>query len=92
MLPNNNIITKSFSSTSTIYVSWKDEKKPKVGAHVYGITKINGPSVSSDALGIVVATNPTIVVAGNKSKRILTRQLLKFTKEYIRVEYHFVDF
>ena len=80
------------STSSTIYVSWKDEKKPKVGAYVYGITKINGPSVSSDSLGIIVSINPTIVVAGDKKQGVLTRQLLTFEKEYIRVEYHYVDF
>ena len=81
------------STSSTIYVSWKAETKPKVGAHVYGITKIiTGSCVATESLGIIVSINPTIVVAGDESQGVLTRQLLTFEKEYIRVEYHYVDF
>ena len=79
--------------SGTIYVSWKDAKKPKIGAHVYGIIRyITGSCVETENLGIIVAINPTIVVAGDKSQGILTRQLLTFEKPYIRVEYHYVDF
>ena len=80
------------STSGTIYVSWKDVKKPKVGAYVYGITKINGPAVSADSLGVIVSIDPTIVVAGDKSQGKLTRQPLTFEKEYLRVEYQYVDF
>ena len=80
------------STSGTIYVSWKNVKKPKVGAYVYGITKYNGPSVSTESLGIIVSINPTIVVAGDKEKGILRRQPLVFKKQYLDIEYHYVDF
>ena len=80
------------STSSTIYVSWKDVKQPKVGANVYGITKFNGASVSDDLLGVIVSVNPTMVVAGDPEKGILTEQLLEFQKEYLWVEYQYVDF
>ena len=80
------------STSGTIYVSWKNVKKPKVGAYVYGITKYNGPSVSTESLGIIVSINPTIVVAGDKEKGVLRRQPLVFKKQYLDIEYHYVDF
>ena len=80
------------STSSTIYVSWKDVKKPKVGANVYAITKFNGASVSSDLLGVIVSVNPTMVVAGDPEKGILTKHLLEFKKDYLWVEYQYVDF
>ena len=80
-----------FPKTTTIYVSWKDVKEPKVGAYVYGITKFTGSSVSADLLGVIVSTNPTMVVAGDPEKGILTKHLLEFTKEYLWVEYQYVD-
>ena len=80
------------STSSTIYVSWKDVKQPKVGANVYAITKFNGASVSSDLLGVIVSVNPTMVVAGDPEKGILTKHLLEFQKEYLWVEYQYVDF
>ena len=76
---------------STIYVSWKNVKQPKVGAYVYGITRYTGASVSSDLLGIIVSTNPTMVVAGDPEEGILTKHLLEFKKEYLWVEYQYVD-
>ena len=76
---------------STIYVSWKDVKQPKVGAYVYGITKYNGASVSADLLGIIVSINPTMVVAGDPEKGIVTKHLLEFKKDYLWVEYQYVD-
>ena len=80
------------STSSTIYVSWKDVKQPKVGANVYAITKFNGASVSADFLGVIVSVNPTMVVAGDSEKGILTKHLLEFQKEYLWVEYQYVDF
>ena len=76
---------------STIYVSWKNVKQPKVGAYVYGITKYTGTSVSSDLLGVIVSVNPTMVVAGDLEKGILTKHLLEFKKDYLWVEYQYVD-
>ena len=76
---------------STIYVSWKDVKQPKIGAYVYGITKYTGTSVSSDLLGVIVSVNPTMVVAGDLEKEILTKHLLEFKKDYLWVEYQYVD-
>ena len=76
---------------STIYVSWKNVKQPKVGAYVYGITKYTGTSVSSDLLGVIVSVNPTMVVAGDLEKEILTKHLLEFKKDYLWVEYQYVD-
>ena len=80
------------STSSTIYVSWKDVKQPKVGANVYGITKFNGASVSADKLGVIVSLNPTMVVSGDPEKGILTKHLLEFQKDYLWVEYQYVDF
>mgnify|MGYP002627028937 CR=1 FL=1 len=79
------------SKTSTIYVSWKRVKQPKVGAHVYGIKKDNGVSVSSDCLGVIVAVNPTYIVQGDPITNVL--DIKKFTPDpkYIRTEYHYVD-
>ena len=81
-----------FEKATTIYVSWKNVKKPKVGAYVYGITKDTGVSVSTDLLGVVVSTYPTKVVAGDPEKGILTKHELQFKKDYLRVEYIYVDF
>ena len=80
------------STDGTIYVSWKDVKKPVVGANVYAIKTYNGASVSTDSLGVVVSVNPTMVVAGDPEKGILTKQLLEFKREYLWVEYQYVDF
>ena len=80
-----------FPKISTIYVSWKNVKVPKVGAYVYGIIKENGPSVTTDLLGVIVSINPTMVVAGDQEKNILTKHLLELKKNYIRVEYLYVD-
>ena len=80
-----------FPKISTIYLSWKKVPKPKVGAYVYGIIKDTGTSVSADGLGIIVAVNPTIVVAGDEEKGIITRQLLNPKKEYLRLEYIYAD-
>ena len=81
-----------FPKISTIYISWRDIKQPKVGCYVHAITKENGESVSGDLLGVVVSTNPTMVVAGDPKRMVLTRHLLTFEKQYIRIEYHYVDF
>lgn len=67
-------------------------KAPKVGALVFGITKtIKGSSVAYDYLGIIVSINSINVVSGNKNYGVFTRKSLKFEKEYIRVEYIYVD-
>ena len=81
-----------FKKASTIYISWRDIKRPRVGAYVYGITKENGASVSGPLLGVVVSINPTYVVAGDPEKGILTKHILQLKTEYIRVEYQYVDF
>ena len=82
----------NFPKASTIYVSWRDVKKPVIGAYVYGIIKQVGDCVTTDSLGIIVSLNPTMVVAGDPEKGILTKHRLQFEKEYIRVEYLYVDF
>jgi hypothetical protein len=64
---------------------------PKIGCYGYGITKDNGASVSADNLGIIVAVEPTVVVAGDEDKGILTRQLLNPKKKYLRLEYIYAD-
>ena len=50
-----------------------------------------GDCVDSDNLGIIINVDPTIVVAGDEKKGILTRQLLNPKKEYIRLEYIYAD-
>ena len=80
-----------FPKISTIYLSWKKVANPKIGAYVYGITKDNGASVSADNLGIIIAVEPTVVVAGDEDKGILTRQLLNPKKKYLRLEYIYAD-
>ena len=77
---------------STIYVSWADVKQPKVGAYVYGITRYTGASVSADSLGIIVSLNPTMVVVGDPDQGILVKKKLEFKKDYLWVEYQYVDF
>ena len=79
-------------SLGTIYVSWKRVPNPKVGAHVFGITKDNGHSVSTESLGIIVSLDPTMVVAGDEEKGILTKHVLNPQKQFLRIEYHYVDF
>ena len=79
------------STSSTIYVSWKRVKEPKVGAHIYGITKDTGSSVSGPCLGVVVGVNPTIVVAGDETKGILVAKQFTPDPKYLRTEYHYVD-
>ena len=74
------------------YVSWKRVKNPLVGAHIYGITKDNGASVSADCLGVVVQTGPTLVVAGDEEKGVLVSKEFIPDPKYIRIEYHYVDF
>ena len=76
---------------STIYVSWKKVPNPKIGAYVYGILKDTGVSVSSETLGIIVSLNPTMVVAGDPDKGVLTRHILDPKKNYLRIEYQYVD-
>ena len=80
------------SISSTIYVSWKDVKQPKVGANVYGIKTFNGASVSTDLLGVIVSINPTMVVSGDAEQGLLTKHLLEFKRDYLWVEYQYVDF
>ena len=80
------------SKSSTIYVSWKKISKPKVGAHVFGIIKDNGASVSSDCLGVIVRDNPPYVVQGDESKGTLAYKPFKPNPNYIRTEFHYVDF
>ena len=80
------------STSGTIYVSWKDVKKPVVAANVYGIKTFNGASVSADDLGVIVSVNPTMVVVGDPEKGILTKKLLEFKREYLWVEYQYIDF
>ena len=81
-----------FPLISTIYISWKRVKEPKIGAYVEGILKDNGSSVSGDSLGVIVALNPTTVVGGDPEKGVLTRHVLKPKKKYLRIEYIYVDF
>ena len=76
---------------STIYVSWKKVPNPKIRAYVYGILKDTGVSVSSETLGIIVSLNPTTVVAGDPDKGVLTRHILDPKKNYLRIEYQYVD-
>ena len=80
------------SKASTIYVSWKRVPNPKIGAYVYGIIKDNGASVSGDQLGIIVSLNPTMIVAGDPEKGVLTKHVLQPKKNYLRIEYLYVDF
>ena len=77
---------------TTIYVSWKRVPNPKIGAYAYGIIKDNGASVSGDQLGIIVSLNPTMVVAGDPEKGVLTKHVLQPKKNYLRIEYLYVDF
>ena len=51
-------------------MSWKRVPKPKIGAHVYGITKDKGAGVEGDYLGIIVNVNPTYIF-----KEILLKEL-----------------
>ena len=81
-----------FPKASTIYVSWRNIKVPKVGAYIYGIIKDNGASITSDLLGIIVSIDPVMVVAGDPEKNILTKHHLEIKKKYIRLEYLYVDF
>ena len=79
-------------NSGPFYAPEKDVKAPKVGALVFGITKtIKGSSVAYDYLGIIVSINSINVVSGNKNYGVFTRKSLKFEKEYIRVEYIYVD-
>ena len=80
------------SKTSTIYVSWKKVPNPKVGAHVFGIIKDSGSSVTSDCLGVIVNVDPPYVVQGDLSKGTLVYKPFKTNPKYIRTEYHYVDF
>ena len=80
------------SKSSTIYVSWKRVPKPKIGAHVFGITKDKGASVESDSLGVIVNVNPTYIVQGDIAKGTLVLKNFEENPKYIRTEYHYVDF
>ena len=80
------------SHSSTIYISWKRVPNPVVGTHVYGITRENGGSVSGDCLGIIIQTNPTLVVAGDEEKGVMVSKIFKPDPKYIRIEYQYVDF
>ena len=77
---------------TTIYVSHRRIPNPKIGAYVYGILKDNGASVSGEHLGIIVSLNPTMVVAGDPEKGILTKHILQPQKNYLRIEYLYVDY
>ena len=81
-----------FPKSSTIYISWKRVPKPKVGAYVYGIIKEMGDCVDSDNVGIIINVDPTIVVAGDEKKGVLTTQLLNPKKDYLRIEYIYANF
>ena len=59
---------------------WKDVKKPKVGGNIYGITKYNGGSVSTDSLGVIISANLKIIVVGIEELDVLARQRLVFKK------------
>ncbi len=80
------------SKASTIYVSWKRVKEPKIGCHIYGITKDTGTSVSGPCLGIVIGVNPTLVVQGDETKGVLVKKKFVEDPKYIRTEYQYVDF
>ena len=80
------------STSSTIYVSWKDVKKPVVAANVYGIKTFNGASVTTDDLGVIVSLNPTMVVVGDPEKGKLVKKILEFKRDYLWVEYQYIDF
>ena len=80
------------SKASTIYVSWKTVKEPKIGCHVYGITKDKGASVEGDCLGVIVGVNPTIIVQGDETKGVLISKQFTPDPKYIRTEYQYVDF
>ena len=84
-------IKAGFKKISTIYVSWKNVKKPKIGAYVEGVLKDDGKSISGDNLGVIVSLNPTTVVAGDPQKGVLTRHVLKPQKNYLRLEYIYLD-
>ncbi len=77
---------------TTIYVSWKTVPSPKIGAYIYGVIKDYGPYVSGEQLGIIVSLNPTMVVAGDPEKGVLTKQVFQPRKQYQRIEYLYVDF
>ena len=81
-----------FPELKTLYISSKRVRGPKVGAFVEGIIKDYGYSVYGDILGIIVSVNPTIVIGGDPVKGILTRHVLKPTKNYIRLEYIYLDY
>ena len=81
-----------FPPLKTIYISWKRVKEPKVGAFVEGILKDNGSSVSGDNLGIIVSLKPTVVIGGDPIKGVITRHVLKPKKNYLRLEYIYIDF
>ena len=80
------------SKASTIYVSWKTVKEPKIGCRVYGITKDKGASVEGDCLGVIVGVNPTIIVQGDETKGVLISKQFTPDPKYIRTEYQYVDF
>ena len=81
-----------FPLIKTIYISWKRVKEPKVGAYVEGVLTDNGKSISGDNLGIIVSLKPTTVVGGDPEKGVLTKHVLKPKKNYIRLEYIYIDF
>ena len=79
-------------TSATIYVSWKRVPKPKIGAHVYGITKDKGAGVEGDCLGIIVNVNPTYIVQGDFAKGTMAMKKFEENPKYIRTEYQYVDF
>ena len=79
------------SISGPIYVSWKTVKDPIEGAIIYGITKIKGPAVEADDLGVVIQTNPTIVVVGDEEKEVLVSKEFIPDPKYIRIEYQYID-
>ena len=78
-------------NNGTIYVSWKTVKDPIEGAIIYGIIKDYGPYVESDTLGIVIQTDPTIVVIGDEEKGVLVSKEFIPDPKYIRIEYQYID-
>ena len=57
-----------FPLLKTIYIIWKNVKKPKIGAYVEGVLADNGKMITGDNLGIIVALNKTTVVGGDQKK------------------------
>jgi len=84
-------LVAGFPLTRIIYLSYKNVKKPKIGAYVKGVLTDNGRMITGDNLGVIVALNPTTVVGGDPEKGVLTRHVLNPKKNYIRLEYIYLD-